>query len=312
MRQRPWVFLAALGLLGGCTTFVPVQHDGGGTWAEARQAPYQSNVSRFAAAQGEQRPAAGATATGAPRPVDAPVIATGPIEPASVPDSFDPRPLPPLQGQANGADAWADDPWRQPPDVGWRSDAPSEPAPVVAAAPEPVVARAPEPEPVRAAPAPSPQAGRPGTVAEAASGSTSLTPPALSNVGFLWPADGEIRDGRSAGAPSHVANGLTIQAGPGDPFVASENGIVVFAGDSMQTYGNMVVIRHDGDYTTAYGHAERLDVAVGDVVRRGQRLGVVGATGAVNDPQLYFEMRVGSQVVDPRHYLMGSPQVASN
>ncbi len=304
MRRQPLILLAAVGLLGGCTTFVPVPRDGGTTWAEARQAPYRSDISRLEASQaqpwhGESQQVASA----------GPVVYSGPLEPAPARDSFDPRPLPPLQGQASDNGGWQQD-------EGWRTDTRgySVPAEVeevrpLRAEPEPVVAAAPE----RAAPpAPPPQAARPSGVGEAASGSANLDPPALSNVGFLWPADGEVRDGRSAGAPSHVANGLTIQARPGEPFVASENGIVVFAGNSMETYGNMVVIRHDGDYTTAYGHAERLDVAVGDVVRRGQRLGVVGATGAVNDPQLYFEMRVGSQVVDPRHYLMGSPQLASN
>ncbi|TVQ33808.1 MAG: M23 family metallopeptidase [Geminicoccaceae bacterium] len=306
MRYRSWVGLPLIGLLAGCTTFVPVQHDGSGTWLEARKAPYQPGLSRFQADPSTPPPTQIASA--------GPVIYTGPIEPAPAADSFDPRPLPPLQGQATV--------WNEPSAEEWRAetqrfDPPAASAPPVMAAPppaEPVIARAPEPAPAAApTPPPAPRTSAPANVGDAARSGRDLAPPALSNVGFLWPADGEVRDGRSPGAPSHVANGLTIKARAGDPFVAAENGIVVFAGDAMESYGNMVVVRHDGDYTTAYGHAERLDVAVGDVVRRGQRLGIVGSTGAVDATQLYFEMRVGSQVVDPRHYLMGSPQqVASN
>jgi murein DD-endopeptidase MepM/ murein hydrolase activator NlpD len=298
MHLRALTTLGMIGLLGGCTSFAPVAHDGSRTWLEARQA------------------ASGGTAVPASSP-PAPVIATGPIEPLTAGNEFDPRPLPPLQGQpavsAGPAQDWSVD---RPviaapaapivePEPAPRVSAPlrAEPAPV--AAPAPVVAETPpEPRPapvVTATPAPR-------NVGDAAQASADLPPPSLSNVGFLWPASGEVRDGRSPGAPGHVVNGLTIQARAGEPFVAAENGIVVFAGDSMQTYGNMVVVRHDGDYTTAYGHAERLDVAVGDVVRRGQRLGLVGSTGDVDTAQLYFEMRVGSQVVDPRHYLMGSPR----
>lgn len=309
MHLRSLTALGIIGLLGGCTSFAPVAHDGSRTWLEARQA------------------ATGATpaAAAAPAPA-APAIATGPIEPLSTGNDFDPRPLPPLQGEAVSTAPldreWAvDRPVVAPPPaapvapepletVAERAEPASSAPPVSEPEPEPVVAESsPEPEPAPVADTrPSPQ-----SVGDAARASADLPPPSLSNVGFLWPASGEVRDGQSAGAPGHLVNGLTIQARAGEPFVAAENGIVVFAGDSMQTYGNMVVVRHDGDYTTAYGHAERLDVAVGDVVRRGQRLGLVGSTGDVDTPQLYFEMRVGSQVVDPRHYLMGSPQqVASN
>jgi murein DD-endopeptidase MepM/ murein hydrolase activator NlpD len=293
MLRAWWVALIGAGVLAGCTTFVPVSPEGGTTWQEAREAPYRPGVSRVAAAGAEPwhaDGAAGASRSGA--------ISLEPILPAQDRrESYDPRPLPPLQGQT----AW--EPQAAPArDEGWGIDERGysvppepEPEPLVAAAPPP-----PDPPPaVRAEPAsappPRPQAAPEG-VAQAARGSTDLAPPALSNVGFLWPAEGEVLDGGSAGAPGHIANGLAIKGRSGAPFVAAENGVVVYAGDS----------------TTAYGHAERLDVAVGDVVRRGQRLGIVGSTGAVEDPQLYFEMRVGSQVVDPRHYLMGSPQVASN
>ena len=112
-------------------------------------------------------------------------------------------------------------------------------------------------------------------------------------------------------ARPNADGGLVIEAPAGAPFVAAENGVVVFAADALETFGQMVVVRHDGDYTTAYAHARSLEVDVGDVVRRGQRLGLVGRSGAATADQLYFEMRVGSRVVDPQAYLVGTPSLAA-
>ncbi|MFP4361810.1 MAG: murein hydrolase activator EnvC family protein, partial [Alphaproteobacteria bacterium] len=137
----------------------------------------------------------------------------------------------------------------------------------------------------------------------------SLPPPALSGVGFLWPVPAAEDTVRVTDIGDEGA--LAIVSPAGEPFVTAENGVVVFAGDDLAAYGRMVVVRHDGDYTTAYGHAQRLDVAVGDVVRRGQRLGLIGSSGEVTKPQLYFEMRVGSRVVDPRAYLVEAPRLVA-
>jgi murein DD-endopeptidase MepM/ murein hydrolase activator NlpD len=145
--------------------------------------------------------------------------------------------------------------------------------------------------------------------APAADADASLPPPALSGVGFLWPVPAAGDTVRVSDVGDEGA--LAIEGPAGDPFVAAENGVVVFAGDDLEAYGRMVVVRHDGDYTTAYGHAARLDVAVGDIVRRGQRLGLIGTTGEVTAPQLHFEMRVGSRVVDPRAYLVEAPRLVA-
>jgi murein DD-endopeptidase MepM/ murein hydrolase activator NlpD len=204
---------------------------------------------------------------------DAGAAPTAPAPAAAAPASgpLEPKPLPPLRT----ARAEAEPPPAAAP------DAPDAPAPAVAD-----TERATAPEVDAAA---------------------ALTPPALSGVGFLWPvpAAGEaVRISEVGGEGA-----LAIQAPSGEPFVAAENGVVVFAGDEFDAFGRMVVVRHDGDYATAYGHAARLDVAVGDVVRRGQKLGLVGTSGAVATPQLHFEMRVGSRVVDPRAYLVEAPRL---
>lgn len=294
MRGRWLLTMSAVVAMSGCTSYVSVPH-GSGSWAEAKRAAYG-----VAAAPG---PAA--TSTPAPGPAASPPAAAadrGRPPPAEA-APLAPKPLAPLANDATATGAR---------DVPVVEAAPTR----VVMAPEPAPPpQPPSPQPTSAPAAADPKAERPapppaGRGTDVAAGRTDpLPPPSLSGVGFLWPVPslGDTATVRESGGEG----GLVIDAGAGETFVAAENGVVVFAADSLETYGNMVVVRHDGDYTTTYAHAETLDVDVGDVVRRGQRLGTVGASGAASAPQLYFEMRVGSRVVDPRAYLVGTPQLAS-
>jgi murein DD-endopeptidase MepM/ murein hydrolase activator NlpD len=285
--------LAMIGVLGvvGCTSYRPLP-PGPGSWEEARRAAY-----------GRAAPAAPASAP-EPRVAEAPVVAPPtPVRDAPVGHALEPKPLPPLRPSADTAGG------RDVPTVASPAGAPAAATTAPASpaaeptAEEPASARA-EAEPataerdVAAARSPAPPAA-----------DASLPPPALSGVGFLWPVPAAAGTVRVTDVGDEGA--LAIEAPAGEPFIAAENGVVVFAGDDLAAYGRMVVVRHDGDYTTAYGHAERLDVAVGDVVRRGQRLGLTGTTGEVTTPQLYFEMRVGSRVVDPRAYLVEAPRLVA-
>jgi murein DD-endopeptidase MepM/ murein hydrolase activator NlpD len=85
---------------------------------------------------------------------------------------------------------------------------------------------------------------------------------------------------------------------------------VTYAGDELKAYGNLVLLKHNGGYTTAYAHAERLVVSKGDFVARGQVIGYSGQTGDVSSPQLHFEIRTNTTPVNPRSYL--STTSASN
>lgn len=143
---------------------------------------------------------------------------------------------------------------------------------------------------------------------------STAKPPSLTGDGFIWP----VRGGRLVSAfgakPDGTRNdGLDIGAAAGTPVLASENGIVVYAGDRVAGYGQLLLLRHAGGFTTAYAHNQALLVKVGDRVRRGQRIASVGSTGGVRAPQLHFELRAGRNAIDPRKYLEGtSPtQVAS-
>jgi murein DD-endopeptidase MepM/ murein hydrolase activator NlpD len=298
--------LTLIGLVGvaGCTNYQPLPPGGGGSWEEARRNLYGERA-RGADAGAPAAAVTDAPVTASPTPTAASAFPGTAADPAS--PGLEPKPLPPLR-TTSAASAETTAPRRDAPVVAAARpaapvDQPSSTAraPVdrPAATPELAGADAPAEDPVVAAEAAAPTAAS----------DAALPPPALSGVGFLWPVPAAGEGVRVTEIGEQGA--LAIEAAAGEAFVAAENGVVVFAGDDLEAYGRMVVIRHDGDYTTAYGHAERLDVAVGDVVRRGQELGLIGTTGGVADPQLYFEMRVGSRVVDPRAYLVEAPRLVA-
>ena len=91
---------------------------------------------------------------------------------------------------------------------------------------------------------------------------------------------------------------------------AAASGDVVYAGDQIPGFGNLVLIKHADGFTTAYAHADRLVVSRGDVVTRGQVIGYAGQTGDVATPQLHFEIREQTTPVNPRTYLAST--TASN
>ena len=95
--------------------------------------------------------------------------------------------------------------------------------------------------------------------------------------------------------------GIDIAAPIGSPVFAAESGIVEYAGRS-RGYGNLIVINH-GAFKTAYAHLSRIDVFVGQYVRKGQLIGRVGSTGFSTGPHLHFEVRLGKKFVNPLTYL---------
>ncbi len=133
----------------------------------------------------------------------------------------------------------------------------------------------------------------PVTAAEAdASGSTPE---------FRWPARGRIIEGFKTGGN----DGINISVPPGTSVRAAESGVVVYSGDGLKGYGNLVLIKHPNGFVSAYANNGELDVKRGDTVKRGQVIAKSGDTGNVNAPQLHFELRKGSTPVDPTNYLAG-------
>lgn len=128
--------------------------------------------------------------------------------------------------------------------------------------------------------------------------------PSLSGSGFQQPVTGQVLSRFGEGNP--VPNdGVNIAAPAGTPIHAAEAGVVAYVGEDIETFGNLVLIRHADGWVTAYGHAQAILVGEGDVVTRGQTIGRVGATGSVAVPQLHFELRRGTEPVDPLAYLEG-------
>jgi murein DD-endopeptidase MepM/ murein hydrolase activator NlpD len=101
----------------------------------------------------------------------------------------------------------------------------------------------------------------------------------------------------------HFHTGIDLAAALGAPVMAAADGLVVAVGHTASGYGNFVVIAHGSGIETLYGHLLSTSVNVGDVVKRGQVIGLEGSTGFSTGPHLHFELRVQNQVIDPMPYL---------
>jgi murein DD-endopeptidase MepM/ murein hydrolase activator NlpD len=129
---------------------------------------------------------------------------------------------------------------------------------------------------------------------------------------FQWPVRGRVLSEYGSYPGGEKNNGINIAASQGEPIRAAADGNVSYAGNELRGYGNLVLIKHDSGYITAYAHADHFVVDKGQWVSRGQVIGYVGTTGDVRTPQLHFEVRRGAHgetPVDPRQVL-GSQRVA--
>jgi len=136
----------------------------------------------------------------------------------------------------------------------------------------------------------------------------SLTPPAATTgrataTGFRWPVRGRIITGFGKQADGARNEGINLAVPAGTPVHAAEAGTVIYAGNELEGYGNLILIQHEDDWVSAYAHNEALRVSRGDKVERGQTIASVGATGSVDRPQLHFELRKASKPVDPLPHL---------
>jgi murein DD-endopeptidase MepM/ murein hydrolase activator NlpD len=135
----------------------------------------------------------------------------------------------------------------------------------------------------------------------AAPESKAATPPGK----FRWPARGKIISGFGTKVAGSRSDGINISVPRGTDVHAAESGVVTYAGDDVQGYGNLVLIRHPEGWITAYAHNDALMVKSGETVRRGQIIAKAGATGGVTQPQLHFQVRQGALAtpVDPALHL---------
>lgn len=148
----------------------------------------------------------------------------------------------------------------------------------------------------------------------AASGSGAMTPPAAeptpppaplnqsapagTSISLVWPAQGKV-----VGTFNDSTNkGVNIVGTAGEPVVAAAAGKVVYAGNGLRGYGNLIIIKHNGTFLTAYAHNRTLLVKEGDVVSQGQKIAEMGNTDS-SQVMLHFEVRRMGKPVDPMSYL---------
>lgn len=117
---------------------------------------------------------------------------------------------------------------------------------------------------------------------------------------WVWPASGKVI------APYSTAEGgnkgIDIANARGTPVYASGAGKVVYVGDQLRGYGNLIMIKHGEDYITAYAHNDTLLVNNGQNVKAGQKIATMGSTGATS-VALHFQIRYRATAIDPQRYL---------
>ena len=122
-------------------------------------------------------------------------------------------------------------------------------------------------------------------------------------IRFEWPIKGPVisRFGPKKGGLYN--DGINIAAKEGEDVKASATGVVVYAGNELRGYGNLILIKHPNGYLTGYAHSQLMLVKKGDNVQKGEVIAKAGRTGHVTKPQLHFSIRKGRKAVDPSSYL---------
>lgn len=176
---------------------------------------------------------------------------------------------------------------------------PSAPAPVSSASGSSAAVPVPAPAPVR--PASSATTAGVSAVAAPASSSSAAALPVVApeeEVNWLWPGSGVVL----ATFDEAKNKGLDLAGAAGDPVLAAADGRVVYVGAGLRGYGNLVILKHNSTYLTAYAHNQALLVKEDQNVRRGQKIAEMGSSDT-DRVKLHFELRRQGKPVDPLRYL---------
>ena len=119
---------------------------------------------------------------------------------------------------------------------------------------------------------------------------------------WLWPANGKIVGRFSTSNP--VNKGIDIATSLGEPVLAAAAGTVVYAGTGLRGYGNLIIVRHNDRYLSAYAHASRILVRENQTIKAGEKIAETGSTGT-DEVKLHFEIRENGKPVDPLKFLPG-------
>jgi lipoprotein NlpD len=145
------------------------------------------------------------------------------------------------------------------------------------------------------APVPSPSAA---TTTPAVASAPVAPAAAEDAISFQWPARGNLL----SGFDEAKNKGLDIGGKVGDPVMAAADGRVVYAGAGLRGYGNLIILKHNNTYLTAYAHNQTLLVKEDQVIKRGQKIAEMGNSDA-DQVKLHFEIRRQGKPVDPAKYL---------
>lgn len=186
-----------------------------------------------------------------------------------------------------------------------------------AGAPTTTTATRPAPAQTRPSQPSTPSVTRPSTPSQATRPSTATqtpqarpstpavtTAPAVTGANesmvWRWPTEGRVVSTFSESGPGR--KGINIIGKPGQAVTAAADGTVVYSGDGLPRYGNLLIIKHNDTYLSAYAHNDTLLVKEGDKVKSGQRIATLGRSGTQTD-QLHFEIRRNGKPVDPLRFL---------
>ena len=128
--------------------------------------------------------------------------------------------------------------------------------------------------------------------------SQQQNPVSAEDIGFSWPANGQL----IAGFDEAKNKGIDIAGKAGDPVLAAADGQVVYAGAGLRGYGNLIIVKHNNTYLTAYAHNQKLLVKEDQKVRRGEKIAEMGSSDA-DRVKLHFEVRRQGKPVDPVKFL---------
>lgn len=129
---------------------------------------------------------------------------------------------------------------------------------------------------------------------------TSDTYVGNSNLRWHWPTSGQVISTYSNSSPGR--KGIDIAGSAGQSVVAAASGKVVYSGNSLHRYGNLLIIKHNDVYLSAYAHNQKLLVKEGQIVKAGQKIALLGSSGTQRN-KLHFEIRRNGKPVDPLRFL---------
>lgn len=119
---------------------------------------------------------------------------------------------------------------------------------------------------------------------------------------FVWPLQGALLR-RFGDQNPFPCKGIEIAAPPGTPVLAAAAGRVIYSGDGISSFGNMIILRHDGDFYTVYAFAQKNLAKVGSFVSQKERIALSGVPPQGRSPRLYFELRHHKEPINPTFYL---------